>query len=61
MKIPLIKEFIYNVPIEKVWQSLTDMSKMKEWYFPQLQKFEPIVGYKFHFDDNNLEYQKNGL
>ncbi|PIQ21496.1 MAG: ATPase [Cytophagales bacterium CG18_big_fil_WC_8_21_14_2_50_42_9] len=58
MNTPLIKEFDYNVPIRKVWQALTNVNKMKEWYFPQLQKFEPIVGYKFQFDDNSSEYQK---
>lgn len=58
MNIPLIKEFYYNVPIEKVWETLIDKDKMKKWYFPQLQKFEPVVGYKFQFDDNNSEYQK---
>lgn len=58
MSTPLIKEFDYNVPIGKVWQALTDVDKMKEWYFPQIQKFEPIVGYKFQFDDNSSEYQK---
>ena len=61
MIIPLIKEFDYDVPIEKVWQTLTDTDKMKEWYFPQLQKFEPIVGYKFQFDDNNPEYHKEWM
>ena len=61
MCIPLRKEFNYNVPIEKVWQDLTDKDKMKKWYFPQLQKFEPIVGFKFQFDDNSAEYQKEWI
>jgi len=61
MCIPLRKEFNYNVPIEKVWQALTDKDKMKKWYFPQLQKFEPIVGFKFQFDDNSTEYQKEWI
>src|ERR1035437_11199339 len=61
IKTSLIKEFIYNVPTEKVWQALTDVDKMRIWYFPQLQKFEPIVGYKFHFDDSNLEYHKEWI
>ena len=61
MCIPLIKEFNYNVPIEKVWQALTDADKMRIWYFPQLQKFEPIVGFKFQFDDNSAEYQKEWI
>lgn len=58
MSTPLIKEFDYNVPIGIVWQALTNVDKMKKWYFPQLQKFEPVVGYTFHFDDNSSEYQK---
>jgi uncharacterized protein YndB with AHSA1/START domain len=61
MKIPLIKEFDYDVPIEKVWLALTDTNKMREWYFPQLQKFEPVAGYKFQFDDDNSEYHKEWI
>jgi uncharacterized protein YndB with AHSA1/START domain len=55
---PLIKEFSYNVPIDEVWQALTETEKMKVWYFPQLKKFEPKVGFKFKFEDDNAEYQK---
>jgi uncharacterized protein YndB with AHSA1/START domain len=61
MNIPLVKEFNYNAPIEKVWQALTTRDKMKEWYFPQLQKFEPVVGYKFQFDDPGSKYQKEWI
>jgi uncharacterized protein YndB with AHSA1/START domain len=58
MSNPLIKEFYYNAPIAKVWEALTDKDKMKKWYFPQLLKFEPVVGYKFQFDDDSHEYHK---
>lgn len=58
MSTPLIKEFTYNVPVEEVWQALTDKDKMKEWYFPQLQKFEPEVGFKFQFEDGSDRYRK---
>ena len=61
MESPLIKEFSYNVPIEKVWHTLTDRDEMKRWYFPQIQDFEPIIGYKFHFNDNNSEYHKEWI
>lgn len=57
----LIKEFNYNVPSEEVWHALTDTNEMRKWYFPQLQKFEPVVGYKFKFDDENAEYQKEWI
>lgn len=59
--IPLIKEFEYDAPIEKVWQALTETDKMKKWYFPQLCKFEPVVGYKFQFADDSSEYQKEWI
>ena len=61
MNIPLIKEFYYNAPIEKVWETLIDTDKMKEWYFPQLQKFEPVVGYTFQFDDDSHAYHKEWI
>ena len=61
MSTPLIKEFSYKVPIEKVWQALTDTNKMKKWYFPQLQTFEPIIGFHFEFDQGNEEYQKEWI
>lgn len=45
---PLIVECVYNVPIDKVWQALTDNNQLKQWYF-QLDKFEPRIGFKFDF------------
>ncbi|HVW98725.1 MAG TPA: SRPBCC domain-containing protein [Mucilaginibacter sp.] len=58
MNVPLIKTFVYDAPIGKVWAALTDTAQMKVWYFPQLRKFEPVVGYAFEFDDPESAYQK---
>ncbi len=58
---PLIKEFIYNVAIDKVWQALTSTDQMKIWYFSQLQKFEPKFGFQFQFEDDNTQYQKEWM
>lgn len=58
METPFVIEQIYNAPIEKVWDALTDENKMKEWYFPQLKKFEPVVGFEFEFTDDGSNYQK---
>jgi uncharacterized protein YndB with AHSA1/START domain len=57
----LVKEFTYNVPISKVWQALTSTDKMKEWYFPQLRGFKPLIGFKFEFDDDSAGYQKEWI
>lgn len=58
MEIPFVIEQIYNASIKKVWDALTDENKMRIWYFPQLKKFEPIVGFKFIFVDDGSTYQK---
>ena len=58
MDIPFVIEQVYNAPIGKVWQALTNKDKMKEWYFPQLKKFEPVVGFKFEFIDDGSDYKK---
>ena len=51
----LTKEFIYNAAIDDVWKALTNVDKMRIWYFPQLLEFEPFVGYEFQFYDNRSE------
>ncbi|WP_031529529.1 SRPBCC family protein [Dyadobacter crusticola] len=61
MSDPLVREFTYNVPIEKAWKALTNKEEMKIWYFPQLRHFEPVVGFKFEFDDDNAGYQKEWI
>lgn len=61
MDAPLVKEFLYDVPISKVWQALTSTEKLKKWYFPQLRAFKPVIGFKFEFDDDNAGYQKEWI
>lgn len=45
---PLIMERVYNAPVAKVWQALTDADKMRQWYF-DIKAFEPETGYEFSF------------
>ena len=45
---PLIVERTLNAPASRIWEALTDNSKMKEGYF-QLENFEPRVGFEFQF------------
>src|ERR1700722_3058165 len=47
MDTPFVLEQVYDTTIEKVWRALTNKDEMREWYFPQLQEFEPTVGYEF--------------
>jgi uncharacterized protein YndB with AHSA1/START domain len=45
---PLIIERTFDAPVSKVWQAITDNSKMKQWYF-NLDAFKPEVGFEFQF------------
>ncbi|SDD99361.1 Uncharacterized conserved protein YndB, AHSA1/START domain [Mucilaginibacter pineti] len=58
MDTPFVLELIYNAPIEKVWLALTNENSMREWYFPQLKKFEPVVGFNFEFINDGSPFQK---
>lgn len=44
----VILERVYNAPAAKVWSALTDVNKLRQWYF-NVTGFEPKVGYKFEF------------
>ena len=58
MNTPFTLTHVFDAPIEKVWHTLTDTRKMREWYFPALQQFEPVAGFQFLFTDDGSPYQK---
>ncbi|MEJ7611943.1 MAG: SRPBCC domain-containing protein [Ferruginibacter sp.] len=45
---PFSIERTYHVPVQKVWQAITDREQLKKWYF-DLPAFRPEVGYAFQF------------
>jgi len=47
---PVIVEQIYNAPLKAVWEAITDLGKMQQWYFPMLEEFVPEVGFETVFD-----------
>ena len=58
MDTPFELEQVYDAPAAKVWQALANENKMRAWYFPQLLKFEPVVGFEFVFTNDGSPYQK---
>jgi PhnB protein len=46
----IVLERIYNAPLPTVWKALTDINQMKQWYFPQLESFEPKEGFETQFN-----------
>ncbi|MDO7854657.1 SRPBCC family protein [Hymenobacter convexus] len=58
MSTPFVTERVYDAPIEKVWQALTDTDQLRHWYFPQVRKFEPVVGAHVAFAEDGSPYGK---
>ncbi len=47
---PIVIERVYNSPVKAVWEAITDLNKMKQWYFPMLTEFEPEIGFETIFN-----------
>ena len=45
---PIVIERIFNAPIPRVWEALTDVDQMRQWYF-DLKEFKAQVGFEFDF------------
>jgi len=46
---PLIVERTYNAPADRVWEALTDLDQMRQWYF-KLAAFRAEIGFEFQFE-----------
>ena len=44
----VIVERTLNAPVTRVWNALTDVDQIREWYF-DLKEFKPEVGFQFEF------------
>ena len=44
----LVIERTFAAPVARVWQALTDVGEIKQWYF-DLKEFKPEVGFEFEF------------
>ncbi|NIT55346.1 MAG: SRPBCC domain-containing protein [Aliifodinibius sp.] len=47
---PIIVEQSFNAPIERVWNAITDVAQMRQWYFDNIPAFKPEVGFETQFD-----------
>ncbi len=44
----VVVERTFKAPVTQVWQALTDVDQMRQWYF-DLKEFKPEVGFEFEF------------
>lgn len=47
---PIFVEQTFNASIDTVWEALTDINKMRQWYFGNIPDFKPEVGFETRFN-----------
>ncbi len=50
---PIIVEQTFNVSIEVVWKSITEIDLMRQWYFENIPEFKAEVGFEIQFNVNS--------
>ncbi len=46
---PIIVTQTFSVSKERVWQAITELPRMKQWYFENIPSFQPEVGFTTRF------------
>ncbi len=47
---PIIVEQTFNTSIDTVWNSITQIDQMRQWYFENIPSFKPEVGFETQFN-----------
>ncbi len=47
---PIVVAQTYDVPMNVVWEAITDKDQMRQWFFEQIEDFQPQVGFETQFD-----------
>ncbi|WP_340066835.1 SRPBCC domain-containing protein [Ascidiimonas aurantiaca] len=46
---PIVIEHHFQTSKEKLWHAITEQGQMVQWFFDNIEAFEPVVGFKTHF------------
>lgn len=47
---PVIVEQKFKFPLETLWNAITDVNEMRQWFFNNIPAFKPVVGFITEFD-----------
>ncbi|MBD3332417.1 SRPBCC domain-containing protein [candidate division GN15 bacterium] len=47
---PVVVEQTFDVSVEQLWQAITDVTQMRQWFFENIPSFEPEVGFETRFN-----------
>lgn len=46
---PIVVEQSFENSTEEVWLAITELNRMREWFFDNIEEFEPKIGFKTSF------------
>ncbi|MEO1526494.1 MAG: SRPBCC domain-containing protein [Planctomycetota bacterium] len=46
---PIVVEETYAVPPDRLWSAVTDPAEMRDWFFEEMQEFQPLDGFETTF------------
>ena len=46
---PIVVEQPFDNSTEEVWSAITELDEMREWFFDNIEEFEPKIGFKTSF------------
>ncbi len=46
---PVVVSQVYSAPIDEVWKAITVKDRMLDWFFFEMEDFEPVVGFETQF------------
>lgn len=47
---PIVVEQLFDKPTSIVWEAITEVDQMKNWFFENIPDFKPEVGFETEFD-----------
>jgi len=49
-KQPIIVEQTFNKSINAVWHAITEIDQMRQWFFQNIESFDPVIGFETQFN-----------
>ena len=50
IKEPIVVEQVFNQSVDTVWDAITQVDKMTQWFFENIESFEPEIGFETQFN-----------
>jgi uncharacterized protein YndB with AHSA1/START domain len=47
---PVVVVLRFSCPADLVWKAISELARMRSWYFPGIPDFQPRVGFRTGFD-----------